>query len=47
MGGGVLRIKGIHTGLYVAMNSEGDLYSTVSSNFQLVKKRETILHVTI
>lgn len=47
MGGGVLRIKGIDTGLYVAMNSEGDLYSTVSSNFQLVKKRETILHVTI
>lgn len=47
MGGGLLRIKGIHTGLYVAMNNEGDLYSTVSSNFQLVKERETILHVTI
>jgi len=30
MGGGLQRIKGIHTGLYVAMNGEGNLYSTVS-----------------
>ena len=42
MGGGLQRIKGIHTGLYVAMNSEGNLYSTVSLDFQLAKKRNTL-----
>lgn len=46
MGGGLQRIKGIHTGLYVAMNSEGNLYSTVSSNFADIeeKKKHYVSH---
>ena len=38
MGGGLQRIKGTETGLYVAMNSEGNLYSSVSYEFLLTEK---------
>lgn len=36
MGSGFQRIKGIETGRYVAMNSGGIVYSTVSKRVQLI-----------
>lgn len=36
MGSGFQRIKGIETGRYVAMNSGGIVYSTVSKGVQLI-----------
>ena len=34
MGQGMKRIKGIKTGRFVAMNANGDLYSTVRCHFK-------------
>ncbi|KAL9966331.1 hypothetical protein ACROYT_G024385 [Oculina patagonica] len=36
MGGGLQRIKGTETGLFVAMNSEGNLYSSNSTNDETI-----------